>query len=414
MRARLAFAVAALKHGWSPVLPPWSRLRRDPSPAARLRRIACQRLLGLAPAPDRALFVGLAALWPAWCRIAALREVRRNHRWVTLRHGVGRVRQWRDAARVAARFNLLPSAYYEHALWDDPERAARLVQSFELLCAFGRLNGAVDDGPLSDKRRFDAAGRAAGVPVPPLIAAFSADGEWWNNRPTGDLPRTGLFIKLVEGLQGRGAERWSYDPAAGRWVRRSVALDAAAFAEHCRARGRVRAILLQQALVNHPDMARFSLGALCTLRVVTCRDPGTAPDVIAATIKAPRGNVDVDNLHFGGITAAVDPATGLMRAAISGDPAEGTFERHPDTGAPIKGATLETAPALVALALCAHERLPTPWTVGWDVTMTPDGPVIVEGNALWGAGIIQQVLGVPLGDTPFATRLLARLAAARA
>lgn len=38
----------------------------------------------------------------------------------------------------------------------------------------------------------------------------------------------------------------------------------------------------------------------------------------------------------------------------------------------------------VELALAAHRTLPRIYTIGWDVAVTEDGPIIIEGNADYG------------------------------
>ena len=65
------------------------------------------------------------------------------------------------------------------------------------------------------------------------------------------------------------------------------------------------------------------------------------------------------------------------------------------------------------LALDAHAKLLVPWSVGWDVAITPQGPMLLEGNPMWGADLAQAPHGEPF-DADFAQRLLARLTASAA
>jgi len=56
---------------------------------------------------------------------------------------------------------------------------------------------------------------------------------------------------------------------------------------------------------------------------------------------------------------------------------------HPITGMEIEGAVLPGWEALRTLALrCARLFRPLR-TVGWDIALTPSGPVVVEGNRWW-------------------------------
>jgi hypothetical protein len=90
-------------------------------------------------------------------------------------------------------------------------------------------------------------------------------------------------------------------------------------------------------------------------------------------------------------------------------PSDGEFTHHPVSGAQIKGTRLSIGPDAVRLALRAHEALDTPWTVGWDVALTPDGPMLIEGNPQWGVWAGQVPHESPLPPA-FVAKLLARVA----
>jgi hypothetical protein len=57
----------------------------------------------------------------------------------------------------------------------------------------------------------------------------------------------------------------------------------------------------------------------------------------------------------------------------------------------------------------AHQACPNFVFVGWDVAFTPQGAMILEGNANWEAATYQTLRGKPLGSTKFATILASRL-----
>ena len=76
-------------------------------------------------------------------------------------------------------------------------------------------------------------------------------------------------------------------------------------------------------------------------------------------------------------------------------------ERHPDTGAPIAGHRLPCWAETMALATAALDAAHDRPSIGWDVAITDDGPVLVEGNTLSNPDIAQAPTGIPLSDTPF-------------
>ena len=72
------------------------------------------------------------------------------------------------------------------------------------------------------------------------------------------------------------------------------------------------------------------------------------------------------------------------------DPAGRTrrpLKHHPETGAAITGETVPGWPAIKQLIIQVAGRLPFPGIVGWDVALSPDGIVIVEGNGIPGIDI---------------------------
>ena len=66
-----------------------------------------------------------------------------------------------------------------------------------------------------------------------------------------------------------------------------------------------------------------------------------------------------------------------------------------------------------ALALRAHACFSWVPFVGWDVVVTPDGPVLLEANPDFGVEHSQISMGRPLGETVYPEVYFEYLAAAR-
>ena len=103
-------------------------------------------------------------------------------------------------------------------------------------------------------------------------------------------------------------------------------------------------------------------------------------------------NRTVDNLHAGGIAAAVDLDGGTLGPAsnLGADSRLGWLDRHPDTGAAITGMQLPRWDEVRAFALRSHRAFADRILVGWDIAITPDGPVLVEGNGAPDLDIMQR------------------------
>ena len=412
-RARLEFAVGIWFVEFTPVMLPWSRLRHDPGVMSQLRRIAMSVAWERVTArPDRMMLWLYGITWPVNSALRAAVLVMRQGRFVKQETGLSLFRQWRESVEIANTLNHTPRMYFTYRFFDRRMTPAECIQELD----FGMLQyadiGASSVPVLSDKMQFFDACVRFDLPTPQVVAALlPGRPERWPSGSDGELPRRDLFLKWVDSEKGLGAERWPYDEGTGEWTRRGVRYGHDQMVAYCRERGKRRGLLVQHALGNHPEIRPLSGDTLSTLRIITFRDPGTPAKFVRAAFKVARPGADVDNVHAGGISCAIDPETGELGLARAPMPADGIHERHPVTGEQIHGVRLASASAAVALALRAHETLPVPWSVGWDVAMTPEGPVLVEGNPFWSPRSAQAPHDSSF-PAEFTTKLLARLKAA--
>ena len=144
----------------------------------------------------------------------------------------------------------------------------------------------------------------------------------------------------------------------------------------------VHAWVVQRRLHNHPAMQGLGAPeALITSRIVTVRD-GDHASVWFAVVRVPRGGV-VDNISAGGVEVHVDLVTGTLTHGVAkAEDAVGVvrLDRHPAGGPWDRWAVPDWDDA-VGLALRAARAFAPMVVVGWDVASTPDGPVLIEGNA---------------------------------
>ena len=144
--------------------------------------------------------------------------------------------------------------------------------------------------------------------------------------------------------------------------------------------------MIVTAFVSQADYAAaINPASLNTIRVLTLRPEAGEDAFVAAAVHrfGGAGTGVVDNFSAGGLVAEVDVDSGRMSAAAVIGPGNVLTFRpdHPDTGAEIEGITIphwEEAKELV-VRICAD--LPQLDYVGWDVAITADGPVIIEGNS---------------------------------
>jgi len=135
--------------------------------------------------------------------------------------------------------------------------------------------------------------------------------------------------------------------------------------------------LVEQFLQQHEGMAALYPGSVNTLRIVTYRDPHDEVHVLARVLKIGNGGF-IDNYSNGGMYTMVDEHGRAMHAAYDG---EGTvFVDHPVTGVRIEGYQVPLFAEVIAFADDLARRVPEMPYIGWDIAITPERPVVIEGN----------------------------------
>jgi Sugar-transfer associated ATP-grasp len=109
-----------------------------------------------------------------------------------------------------------------------------------------------------------------------------------------------------------------------------------------------------------------------------------------------------DNFAVGGIACSVSLEGGVLGIGVfkSSVNRDRSVRTHPDSGAAIEGQSLPHWPAVKELAVAAHTAFPRMPSVGWDIAITDDGPVLLEGSGVWCVDLAQMSHRLPLGKTP--------------
>jgi hypothetical protein len=343
-------------------------------------------------------------IWPVGMPLAALWFTARNGSVVRKRSGVSRGRQFVSQLRLVCTSGLMPPWYYIFELYRPGEmarargyltRAQTKHGSYALLA---KSRGSTS--PLGDKEAFArhcAERQLSALPV--LLSAHS--GELRGNI---DLPATDLFLKPVHGRGGRGAERWDHIGHGAYKLNGAPALSSDQFLARLRDKSRSQPLLVQERARNHPAMRDLSNGALNTIRLLSCLDEQDQPEIMGAVLRIAVGsNVTVDNVHAGGLAAAIDLDEGrLMRATDLGADAQlGWTDRHPQTGARITGRVLPMWDEVRDLACQAHRAFNDRVVIGWDIAIMEDRPRLVEGNSGPDIDLVQRPLRTAFADGRF-------------
>jgi hypothetical protein len=224
------------------------------------------------------------------------------------------------------------------------------------------------------------------------VLAVVRDGEIEQQVHPAELD-TDLFVKPVCGRGGKGAERWDRIGAERYRNPQGEELGREELFARLQRRSVTTPLLIQTRLRNHPELAPLNNDALSTVRVLTCLNEAGEPELVGAALRmAIGGNHVVDNLHAGGIAAAVDLDSGRLGPAsnLGADSSLGWIERHPNSDAPVTGVVLPMWDEVRMLAVRAHKAFDDRVLVGWDIAITPDGPMVVEANGTPDLDIMQR------------------------
>lgn len=145
--------------------------------------------------------------------------------------------------------------------------------------------------------------------------------------------------------------------------------------------------IVEGYLVQHPEMSKFSKRAVNTLRVVSVFAEDKV-NILYAAFRMAGGDAVVDNFHHGGVLALIDLESGkVMTDAI--DLSGNIYQTHPATGEKIKGFQVPYWDEVKALIDKAGRIVDGVGYVGWDVAVTENGPVLIEGNTSPAPNVLQ-------------------------
>lgn len=146
-------------------------------------------------------------------------------------------------------------------------------------------------------------------------------------------------------------------------------------------------VFLEELVVQHDDINKLCPTSCNTIRIMTFNNKGNA-EILWAGLRIGNGINSVDNFHAGGMATEIDLESGkLLYNALDKDLVE--FDKHPTTKVKIQGFEIPYFKEVKEMVKEASLRSDKILVVGWDVAITPDGPLIIEGNRRPGFDVVQ-------------------------
>ena len=136
--------------------------------------------------------------------------------------------------------------------------------------------------------------------------------------------------------------------------------------------------ILEEKIEQAAELAAFHPGSVNTVRcvVIWTKDRVEIPYCI---LRTGRGGSVIDNASAGGISAAIDPETGIV-TTDGMDERNQRFAEHPDGHVVFKGYRMPEWTELLALVRDIAVRRDSIRYIGWDLACSTKGWCVVEGN----------------------------------
>ncbi|MDD7347116.1 MAG: sugar-transfer associated ATP-grasp domain-containing protein [Clostridiales bacterium] len=155
--------------------------------------------------------------------------------------------------------------------------------------------------------------------------------------------------------------------------------------------------VLEEVIENHEDLKTIYPLALNTMRMITLIDDQGNPNLFFAAQKFGMDGriVDVYGMH-----SPIDLDEGIIKVPFhSGDTTSEIFyTEHPYTHKSLENIKIPYFQEAKDMILKAATVVPEMRFIGWDVAITPKGPLIIEGNN-YGAYEYMQLPGQRKGNT---------------
>ena len=139
--------------------------------------------------------------------------------------------------------------------------------------------------------------------------------------------------------------------------------------------------LFFEVVPQHEEINAIHAQCLNTLRFISYINNSGEMEIISSYIRFGVNDSPVDNAAAGGIIVGVDVQTGILEETGQQKLSFGgmKFTSHPNSQISFGGFRVPFYDQIIDLISNALEHLPDR-IIGWDIAITPDGPIIIEAN----------------------------------
>lgn len=341
-----------------------------------------------------------AVLWLRWLGWGSWRA---SFNWLSIRGesyqketGISRIRQYYLLQKLALSWAIHPRQSYQFGLLAQPEQTLDYIFNQETAAYHTSRNQQRGTRlqHLSYLQNKDELARLfSGTPIHMVetikVVARQQHTSLWDTLPTP----SSYFIKSRRGNQGRGAfkiwqqnQQWQGQTLQGKPLHDQVQISSAwrqLLAEDD--------VLLQPLLVNHPTLSDLTeIDDVLTFRIISGWQQKKLVfyhQLLEIPYRGPSG--------IGYVFLTVTESGELHPVAqLAYIPQQQQLNKKITQSLPV----LPYYQEIAAQTRQAQQYFPTLHAIAWDWVITPDGPVLLEGNVGWGTALPQQLHGPLLAN----------------
>lgn len=140
---------------------------------------------------------------------------------------------------------------------------------------------------------------------------------------------------------------------------------------------------VQECIKQHKDLSVLNPSSVNTVRIITTKF-NDKPQILCAGLRIGENTkAIVDNASKGGCFVGIDAETGKLQKYGFFIKKHAVTE-HPESKIKFENYQIPFWKECVETAKKLQIMSPGYVTVGWDIAITPTGPVLIEGNSTWG------------------------------
>lgn len=326
--------------------------------------------------------------------IYSYKIVTRQGAKVKKQHGIALIRQWTDLILLNLAFHLPLYTYYRHHLYLKKNRhkihGQLYVSSLPHVHDYSNrnydgLNPAIQ--LMADKPKFAQTLETNGFAGIKTLAVITAPSQI-----PSFFQKQDVFCKPVTGSQSRGAFQLTHHSETSSYtalpINGSPISDPVELNNFLSQSVAVSETLVQEMLVDHPDIAALSKSKeITTLRLVTGRFNSDEVRVIYVQIEIPRSEKIIGRQFYNIYpldTSDLDVSSHWRKTHQA--------NLKYDTGLVLSSTIKKMLARACDLCAGCHKKLFPIRSVGFDVALSPQGPVIIEANYNWDIELLFRVI----------------------